>query len=41
MIDEATKSANAYDFLHEVDRFPDCYDTLVGEKGVKLSGGQK
>ena len=41
MIDDATKSANAYDFLHEEDRFPDCYDTLVGEKGVKLSGGQK
>lgn len=41
MIDEATKGANAYNFIHEVDRFPDVYDTVVGERGIKLSGGQK
>jgi len=41
MIDHATRGANAYDFIHEKDRFPDVYDTKVGERGVKLSGGQK
>ena len=40
-IDEACKSANAYNFLQEKDIFPDQYDTIVGERGVKLSGGQK
>lgn len=40
-IDEACKAANAYNFIHEVERFPEAYETLVGERGVKLSGGQK
>jgi len=39
MIDDACIQANAYDFLHDVQLFPDCYETTVGERGVKLSGG--
>lgn len=37
-IERAAKLAH----LHElVERLPDGYDTLVGERGVKLSGGEK
>ncbi|XP_073132733.1 putative multidrug resistance protein [Henckelia pumila] len=34
----AAKSANAHDFIV---KFPDGYDTQVGQLGVQLSGGQK
>lgn len=34
----AAKSANAHRFIV---RFPDGYDTEVGERGVRLSGGEK
>jgi ATP-binding cassette subfamily B protein len=34
----AAKIANAHDFIM---RFPDGYDTRVGEKGQRLSGGEK
>jgi len=34
----AARAANAHEF---VARFPDGYDTRVGERGVQLSGGQK
>lgn len=35
---EAAKAANVHDF---VSRMPDGYETLVGEKGETLSGGEK
>jgi len=41
MLDVACKKANAYNFIHDPTMFPQGYDTVVGEKGIKLSGGQK
>ena len=35
---EAAKLANAHDFI---EKFPKKYDQLVGERGIKLSTGQK
>ncbi len=35
---QATKKAFAYDFI---SKLPQGFDTLVGERGVKLSGGEK
>ncbi|MDR1194872.1 MAG: ABC transporter ATP-binding protein/permease [Endomicrobium sp.] len=37
-ISEAAKNANAHDFISAL---PEGYDTLVGERGIKLSGGEK
>jgi len=34
----AARAANAHDFIME---FPDAYETHVGERGVRLSGGEK
>ena len=35
---EAAKKANAMEFI---DRFPEKFDTVVGERGRQLSGGQR
>ncbi len=35
---KAAKIANAHDFIMKL---PDAYDTRIGEKGVRLSGGEK
>jgi subfamily B ATP-binding cassette protein MsbA len=35
---ESVKAANAHDFICA---FPDGYDSQIGERGVKPSGGQK
>ncbi len=37
-IEQAAKLAQVHDF---VSRLPDGYDTMVGERGLKLSGGEK
>jgi len=37
---EAAKQANAHEFIVD-GRHPDGYETVVGEKGSKLSGGEK
>ncbi|RLB82266.1 MAG: lipid A export permease/ATP-binding protein MsbA [Deltaproteobacteria bacterium] len=37
-IHAAAKAAYAYDFIQ---RLPDKFDTVVGERGVRLSGGEK
>jgi ATP-binding cassette subfamily B protein/subfamily B ATP-binding cassette protein MsbA len=36
-IEDAARRANAHEFI---ERMPDAYDTFIGERGVKLSGGQ-
>jgi ATP-binding cassette subfamily B protein len=37
-IEAAAKAANIHDFIMEL---PDAYETTVGERGLKLSGGEK
>ncbi|XAR63827.1 Peptide-transporting ATPase, partial [Bertholletia excelsa] len=37
-IENAVKMANAHEFI---SKFPEQYQTFVGERGVRLSGGQK
>ena len=36
---EAAKMANAYNFITDKVKFPQGFDTVVGERGVLLSGG--
>jgi len=35
----AGKLSNSHDFIINKNKFPEGYNTLIGEKGVKLSGG--
>ncbi len=37
-VQQAARSANAHDFIKEL---PQGYDTIIGEQGLKLSGGQR
>jgi len=37
----ACKQAQCYEFLMDKERFPKKYNTMLGDEGVQLSGGQK
>jgi ATP-binding cassette subfamily B protein len=38
---EIKAAAEAADIAHDIESFPEGYDTTVGERGITLSGGQK
>jgi ABC-type multidrug transport system fused ATPase/permease subunit len=38
-LEEACSKANALTFINDRQQFPQGFDTLVGERGIKLSGG--
>lgn len=38
-LDTCCKQANALDFIKDESTFPKGYETVVGERGIKLSGG--
>ena len=39
MLDEACEKSNAISFIKDKGVMPEGYNTIVGERGVKLSGG--
>jgi ATP-binding cassette, subfamily B, multidrug efflux pump len=39
--DQVRAAADAANIAHDIEEFPDKYQTLVGERGITLSGGQK
>lgn len=39
--EDVKKAADDADLLENIDRFPNGFDTRVGERGITLSGGQK
>jgi ATP-binding cassette subfamily B protein len=40
-LDQVRRAAEAAGIAHEIDNFPEKYETMVGERGITLSGGQK
>ena len=40
-LDEIKAAAEAANIAHDIESFPDGYNTTVGERGITLSGGQK
>ena len=38
-IDHAIALANAKEFIYNKEMFPETLETVVGERGIKLSGG--
>ena len=38
---EVREAAEAANIAHDIEEFPEQYQTLVGERGITLSGGQK
>jgi ABC-type multidrug transport system fused ATPase/permease subunit len=38
---QACKQANVLTFILDKELFPKGFDTKVGERGIRLSGGQK
>jgi ATP-binding cassette, subfamily B, multidrug efflux pump len=40
-IDQVKSAADAANIAHDIEAFPDGYNTTVGERGITLSGGQK
>ena len=41
VLTEALKISNSLEFLNNKEIFPLGLDTIIGDKGIKLSGGQK
>ncbi|AUW94866.1 multidrug ABC transporter permease/ATP-binding protein [Sulfobacillus thermotolerans] len=40
-LEEIEASARLAQIAHDIERFPEGYETLIGERGTTLSGGQK
>ncbi len=40
-LDDIEAAAEAANIAHDIESFPEGYDTTVGERGITLSGGQK
>ena len=40
-LDEIKAAADAANIAHDIEAFPEGYNTTVGERGITLSGGQK
>lgn len=40
-LETACEQAMCLNFIKDMSLFPEGFETIVGEKGIKLSGGQK